>query len=80
MPVPAQAYEHHCIAQLPPAARQLRDAAAYMVANSLVVQWALEVYGFREVSIKARARRMSSSSPAEGFVSGYPARLSASAG
>ena len=50
-----QAYEHHCIERLPAHARGLRDAAVYMVANSLVLQWALEIYGFREVSIKARA-------------------------
>ncbi len=50
-----QAYEHHCIERLPARARRLRDAAVYMVANSLVLQWALEIYGFRDVSIKARA-------------------------
>lgn len=45
-------YEHHCIRQLPPAARKLRKAAAYLVQHSMVVQWALELHGFQDVSIK----------------------------
>ena len=48
-------YEHHCIRQLPPAARKLRDAAAYLVQHSMVVQWALELHGFQDVSIKVCA-------------------------
>ena len=48
-------YEHHCIRQLPPAARKLRKAAAYLVQHSMVVQWALELHGFQDVSIKVIA-------------------------
>lgn len=47
-----QVYEHHCIQKLPGSVRRLRDAAVYMVNNVDAVQWALEFYGFRDISIK----------------------------
>ena len=45
-------YEHHCIEQLPGPTRALRDGALYMVNNIEAVQWALELYGFKNVVIK----------------------------
>lgn len=45
-------YEHHCIEQLPGPTRALRDGALYMVNNREAVQWALELYGFKNVVIK----------------------------
>ena len=45
-------YEHHCIGQLPGPTRALRDGALYMVNNIEAVQWALELYGFKNVVIK----------------------------
>ena len=47
-----QVYEHHCIEQLPGPTRQLRDGALYMANNIEAVQWALELYGFKDVIIK----------------------------
>ena len=47
-----QVYEHHCIEQLPGPTRALRDGALYMVNNMEAVQWALELYGFKNVVIK----------------------------
>ena len=38
--------------QLPGATRRLRDGALFMVNNIEAVQWALELYGFKDVSIK----------------------------
>ena len=47
-----QVYEHHCIEQLPGPTRRLRDGALYMANNIEAVQWALELYGFKDVCIK----------------------------
>ena len=47
-----QVYEHHCIEQLPGPTRRLRDGALYMANNIEAVQWALELYGFKDVIIK----------------------------
>lgn len=41
--------------QLPGPTRRLRDGALYMVNNTEAVHWALELYGFKDVSIKVRA-------------------------
>ena len=48
----AQVYEHHCISQLPGPTRRLRDGALFIVNNVEAVQWALELYGFKDVHIK----------------------------
>lgn len=47
-----QVYEHHCVQQLPGPTRRLRDGALYMANNIDAVQWALELYGFKDVVIK----------------------------
>ena len=47
-----QVYEHHCVEQLPGPTRRLRDGALYMANNIEAVQWALELYGFKDVTIK----------------------------
>ena len=38
--------------QLPGPKRGLRDGAVHMVNNMEAVQWALELYGFKDVTIK----------------------------
>ncbi|CAL5229386.1 g12700 [Coccomyxa viridis] len=50
-----QVYEHHCVEQLPGPTTRLRDGALYMANNIEAVQWALELYGFKDVTIKVAA-------------------------
>ena len=55
-------YEHHCIEQLPGPTRALRDGALYMANNMEAVQWALELYGFKNVVIKVGVQAASAGS------------------
>lgn len=53
----AQVYQHHCLAHLPEKLRNLRDAALFIERNADAVQWALEIYGFRDVRLAFHARQ-----------------------
>ena len=53
----AQVYRHHCIGQLSAERRRLREAALYIERKADAVQWALELYGFRDVRLAFHARQ-----------------------
>ncbi len=49
-------YEAHCLAGLPASARALRSAAVYGLRQREALTWALELLGFRDVSVQARPK------------------------